>query len=205
MLDALEDASLETRIMAIEGLGELGSESARLALLGIARDRWGYRPEIRIAALRSLGKSTGSARYADLLEDFIAGENRKVMSAARDMLRQVDPDGFPGRLLAKGCVDHAAIRVYGDTREKSAVPLLASFLEERMEAADLGSPRQWGKVFAAVRALGNIGGEDAAGALEGLLAWLDDEARPEATGLPGQRLDKVRQAAAESVSRARNV
>ena len=124
LLDALDDGSLEAMIIAIEGLGELGGESARMALLRLARDRWGYRPEIRIAALRSLGKVTETARYADLLEGFIARENRKVIAAARDMLRQVDPEGFAGRLLAQGCLDHAAIRVYGTSREEAAAGLL---------------------------------------------------------------------------------
>jgi|BarGraNGADG00312_2_1021985.scaffolds.fasta_scaffold27550_1 HEAT repeat protein len=199
LLDALDDGSLEARIMAVEGLGELGGESARLALLRLARDRWGYRPEIRIAALRSLGKVTESGRYADLLGGFIARENRKVVAAARDMLRHVDPAGFAGRLLAQGCLDHAAIRVYGSSREEAAAGLLASFLDERMEAGDLSSPRQWGKVFAAVRALGNIKGPDSVQALQSLLAWLDDAERPQTTGLAGQRLDKIRQAARESL------
>ena len=202
LLDALQDASLENRIMAVEGLGELGSEGARMALLRLARDRWGYRPEIRIAALRSLGKVTEPARYTDLLDEFIAGDNRKVVSAARDMLRAIDPDGFAGRLLAHGCLDHAAIRVYGLSREKAAVGLLASFLRERVEKGDLRSPRQWGKVFAAVRALGNIRGEDAAGALEGLLRWLEGPDASGVEGLPGQRLDKIRQAALSSLEEA---
>ena len=94
LLDALDDASLENRVMAIEGLGELGGEQARLALLRVARDRWGYRPEIRIAALRSLGRLTESGRYADLLAEFIAADNRKVVASARDMLNGVDPEGF---------------------------------------------------------------------------------------------------------------
>ena len=126
LLDALDDASLENRVMAIEGLAELGGEQARLALLRVARDRWGYRPEIRIAALRSLGRLTESGRYADLLEEFIAGDNRKVVASARDMLRGIDPQGFAGRLLARGCVDPAAIRVYGASRLEEAarrVPL----------------------------------------------------------------------------------
>jgi len=200
LLDALDDGSLEARIMAVEGLGELGGESSRMALLRLARDRWGYRPEIRIAALRSLGKVTETARYADLLEGFIARENRKVIAAARDMLRQVDPEGFAGRLLAQGCLDHAAIRVYGSSREEAAVGLLASFLDERMAAADLSSPSQWGKVFAAVRALGNIKGPDAVQALRSLLAWLDDPERPRVAGLAGQRLDKIRQAVLGSLA-----
>ena len=202
LLDALDDASLENRIMAVEGLGELGGEGARMALLRLARDRWGYRPEIRIAALRSLGKVTEPARYADLLDEFIAGDNRKVITAARDMLRAIDPDGFAGRLLAHGCLDHAAIRVYGLSRQKVAVGLLDSYLRERVEKGDLASPRQWGKVFAAVRALGNIKGVESVQALEGLLRWLDGPDASGVEGLAGQRLDKIRQAALASLQQA---
>lgn len=203
LLDALDDASLEKRIMAVEGLAELGGEQARLALLRVARDRWGYRPEIRIAALRSLGRVTESGRYADLLGEFIAGDNRKVVASARAMLKSIDPEGFAGRLLARGCVDTAAIRVYGASRQKEAAALLDEFLKERMADGDVASPQQWGKVFAAARALGNIKGERAVQALEGLLDWLAGDERVEATGLVGQRLGKIRNAAGASAREAK--
>jgi len=202
LLDALDDASLENRVMAIEGLGELGGEQARLALLRVARDRWGYRPEIRIAALRSLGRLTESGRYADLLAEFIAADNRKVVASARDMLKGVDPEGFAGRLLARGCVDPTAIRAYGASRLQEASPLLDDFLSERIARGDVASSQQWGKVFAAVRALGNIKGEVAVQALERLLEWLRTDASLQATGLAGQRLGKVRDAAVESLREA---
>jgi len=100
-----------------------------MALMSIARDRWGQNPNLRVAALRSLGRLTETPRYISLLEEFIAGDNRKVVAAARSILRDLRPEGFPRRLVARGCLDHAAIRTYGDSREASSVPLLAGFLE----------------------------------------------------------------------------
>jgi HEAT repeat protein len=202
LLNALDDASLEVRIAAIGGLGSLGGEQARLALLRTARDRWGERPDVRIAALRSLKKVSEPDRYIALLESFIAGENRLVQAAARSILRDIDPDGYPGRLLARGCVDHAAIRVYGVSRERAAAPLLASFLKDRLDGGDLSSTRQWGKAYAAVRALGNIGGGEAVESLSGLLSWLETAPPALRQGFAGQRLDKIREAASLSLEAA---
>jgi HEAT repeat protein len=202
LLEALDDASLEVRLAAIGGLGEAGGEKARLALLRIARDRWGERPDVRVAALRSMRKTTGPDRYAGYLEEFIAGENRKVQAAARGILRDLDPEGYPVRLMSRGCVDHAAIRVYGTGHLTAAVPLLDGFLRQRMEKGDLSSTRQWGKVYAAVRALGNIGGPEAVESLEGLLAGIRRAPRATDQGLRGQRLDKIREAAVISIRSA---
>lgn len=204
LLEALEGASLEVKVAAVAGLGELGSESARLALTRIARDRWGERPEVRLAALRALGRVLEPSRFATLLDEFITEDNRKVVAGARAMLRDTDPAGFPLALVRHGCVDHNAIRVYGDAAEPSAAPLLERFLSERMAAGDLASGRQWGKAYAAVRALGNIDARGAVDTLESLLAWVD-EREGQAGGLSQQRLAKVRQEAARVLERARKV
>lgn len=191
LLNALEDASFEVRVAAVEGLAELGGEQARMALMRIARDRWGQNPALRVAALRSLGRLTEPQRYISLLEEFIAGDNRKVVAAARSILRDLDPEGFPRRLVECGCLDHAAIRAYGDSRELSAVPLLDSFLEERISAGDLASTRYWGKVFAAVKSLDNISSPDSVQTLEHLRAWLEEAPQVERTGFPARRLAKI--------------
>lgn len=193
LLNALEDASFEVRVAAVEGLAELGGEQARMALMRIARDRWGQNPALRVAALRSLGRLTEPQRYISLLEEFIAGDNRKVVAAARSILRDLDPEGFPHRLVARGCLDHAAIRAYGDSREPTSVPLLDGYLDERMAAGDMTSTRQWGKVFAAVKALGNIASPDTVQTLERLLEWLEEAPQMESTGFHAQRLTKIRE------------
>lgn len=203
LLEALEDASFNVRVAAVEGLAELGGEQARMALMRIARDRWGQRPELRVAALRSLGRVSEPARYTTFLEEFIAGDNRKVVKAAREILRDLDPDGFPRRLVAKGCVDHGAIRVYGVSREPAAVSLISRYLGERMSAGDLSSTRQWGKAYAAVRALGNIGGPESVQTLENLDLWLHEAPEAQVDGFPGQRLSKISQETERALEAAR--
>jgi HEAT repeat protein len=204
LLDALRDPSFEVRVAAATGLGELGGEKANLVLLSMARDRWGERPEVRTAALRSLGRIHGTERYASILQQFISGDNRKVMAAARRMLQAADPQGFPRRLAAGGALDPGAIRVYGDSREISALPLLRQFLREREEAGELTSSQNWGKVFAAVRALGNIGGEEAVEALRELLAGLESVQAEGAGPLTRGRVEKITAAARDSIARLQN-
>ncbi len=204
LLEALEDASFNVRLAAVEGLGDLGGLQVRMALESIARDRWGQRPEVRVAALRTLGRVAEPDRYLRLLEEFIARDNRKVVASARAILRELDPEGFGARLVAGGCVDHAAIRVYGASREPSAVPLLDEYLRERMEEGDLASARKWGKVYAAVRALGNTGGTASVQTLESLQAWLIDAPRAGTGGIRGQRLAKIREETERAVEAARS-
>lgn len=201
LLDALQDPSFEVRVAAATGLGELGGEKANLVLLSVARDRWGERPEVRIAALRSLGRIQGTERYASILQEFISGENRKVMAAARRMLQATDHEGFPRSLVAGGALDPGAIRVYGDSREASALPLLHRFLRAREEAGELASSQNWGKVFAAVRALGNIGGEEAVEALRELLASLESLQVFREGPLTRGRVEKITAAAHDSLAK----
>lgn len=202
LVDALGDASFETRIAAADRLGEVGGDKANLALLTVARDRWGERPEVRIAALRSLGGIHGAGRYSDILQQFIAGDNRKVMAAARKMLQAVDPDGYPRRLAASGAVDHGAMRVYGISRERSALPLLREYVDARASARDIASSGNWGKVYAAARALGKIGGAESVEILERLLSAVDAEESEETKTLTRGRLDKIRGTALEALERA---
>ena len=204
LLEALDDASFNVRVAAVAGLGELGGEQARMALVRTARDRWGQKPELRVAALRSLRGISEPERYVTLLEEFITGENRKVVAASRGILRDIDPDGFPGRLVARGCVDHAAIRVYGVSRESSALGLLDGYMRDRMAAGDISSTRQWGKVYAAARALGNIKGPASVQTLENLQAWLQEAPQAEKKGFPGQRLAKIREETVRAIESARS-
>lgn len=191
LIEALADASMNVRLAAVEGLADLGGEQARMALTRIARDRWGERPEYRIAALRSLARLVETERYKSLLDEFLTGDNRKVVSAARSMLKPLDPGGFAARLVRRECVDHAAIREYGESREVSAVPLMARYFDERTEKGDISSARHWGKVYAAVRALGNVGTEEACLVLADLRARLDERPEAKAGGLAGWRLEKI--------------
>lgn len=203
LLDALEDAPFELRVAAVEGLAELGGEQARMALLRIARDRWGERPELRIAALRSLGRVTETDRYITLLEEFISEDNRKVVASARAILKSLDPDGFARRLAVRGCVDHGAIRAYGDSAEADGVPVLTGYLDQLMASGDVTTTRHWGKVHAAVRSLGNIGGEDSVQMLERLEVWLKEKPQAEREGFHAQRLAKIEHATERALRAAK--
>jgi len=202
LIEALDDASVNVRLAAVEGLSELGGEQARMALLHIARDRWGERPELRIAALRALRGPSEPSRYIELLDEFISSDNRKVVAAARSMMRDLDPDGYPARLVAHGCLDHGAIRVYGTSGEPAALPLLIGYLDRLQDSSDLATGRHWGKAYAAVRALGNIGGADSVQTLQDLLGWLDAVPEGDRPGFKGQRLDKVQQEARRALEMA---
>lgn len=190
LLEALASPEAQVRILAAERLGEVGGDRAGLVLFQLARDRWGERPEVRIAALRALRGVQSPDRYARTLEDFICAENRKMVSAARKILESVDRQGYPARLVSRGCLDHNAIRTYGDRREPTAVALLAGFIRERASAGDATGSGTWGKVYAGIRALGNIGGREAAGALEELDASLREEIGA-LTGLKRERARKI--------------
>jgi HEAT repeat protein len=198
LLEALRDPDFEVRQAAAGSLGEVGGEKANLVLLSVARDRWGERPEVRITALRSLGRIHKRDRYISILQRFITGDNKKVMVAARGMLREVDPEGFPRRLAASGALDHAAIRVYGAGSEPSAVGLLGQFLDDAGEAGDLATSSNWGKVYAAVRALGNIGGPDAVKALQRLVDALEAYEADGGDALTLGRIEKIMGAARKS-------
>jgi HEAT repeat protein len=202
LLEALRDPAFEVREAAALGLGEVGGEKANLALLSVARDRWGERPEVRIAALRSLGRINERSRYLSILQQFITGENRKVTAAARAMMREMDPDGFPARLAASGAVDHGAIRVYGAQSEASAVPLLCGFLDDAREAGNLATSRYWGKVYAAVKALGSIGGTEAVEALGRLITALEKQEGEISGSLALGRVEKILGAARNSIQLA---
>jgi HEAT repeat protein len=201
LLEALKDPAFEVRVAAARGLGALGGEKANLVLLSVARDRWGERPEVRMAALRSLGRIHGPERYASILQEFISGDNRKVVAAARRMLQAADPQGFPRRLVDVGALDPGSIRVYGDSREVSALALLRGFLREREEAGEISSSRNWGKVFAAAKALGNIGGREAVEALRELLSCLESFEAEGAGPLARGRVEKIAATTRSSLTR----
>ena len=203
LLVALEHPAPQVKIAAARALGEVGGDKARFALLSVARDRYGERPDVRIAALEALGEIFDEAVNASFLEGFIAVENPKVVAGARALLEAADPRGFASRLVRAGCVDKAAINVYGRTGEEAAVPLLASFLEERAELGDIATTGYWGKVYAAARALGNIGGRPATDALEHLVAALPGGGEVPEGFLKKERLEKILSAAREALERSR--
>jgi HEAT repeat protein len=202
LLESLKDPDFEVRRAAARSLGEVGGEKANLVLLSVARDRWGERPDVRIVALRSLGQIHERDRYISILQRYITGDNKKVMAAAREMLRELDPEGFPRRLAAAGALDHGAIRVYGEGREPSAVVLLVRFLDDARDAGDIATSSNWGKVYAAVRALGNIGGPDAVNVLQRLVAALERFEVEGEGALTRGRIEKVMGAARNSLELA---
>lgn len=199
LLQMLEDSSHEVRMEAVRGLGELGGERARFKLTEVVKDRWGQRPEVRLAALGALDNFYETDRYASFLEEFTTGDNRKVVAGARRILSEVDPASYPARLASRGCLDHSAIGVYGRSREPSAVPLIGGFLEEKMEAGELAGARDWGKVFAAVKALGYIGGDEAGRILRAVLEWTRRAEGSTGAFLEAERIVKIRDAARRSL------
>lgn len=202
LIRALADASFEVRTAAVGALGGMGGERAKVALISVARDRRGERPEVRIAALGALEGLHGMGRYASILQEFVTGDNRKVVAASRRMLEAVDPDGYPLRLVERLCLDHAAISVYGRAGAEAAVPLLTGFVTDRMEAGDLTDTGNWGKVYAATRALGRIGGADAGRTLQALLDWLSSAGGQGGRWLDKERLSKIIDAARASIEHA---
>jgi hypothetical protein len=68
-----------------------------------------------------------------------------------------------------------------------------------VEAGDVATSLNWGKVYAAVRALGNIGGTDAAKALQLLLATLERQEAEGVDSLTRGRLEKIMGAARNSL------
>jgi HEAT repeat protein len=202
LLKTLGDASFEVRTAAVEALGRVGGERAKVALMSVARDRRGERPEVRISALGALEGLHGMERYASILQEFVMGDNRKVVAAARRMLEAVDPDGYPRRLVERRCLDHSAISVYGKAGDQVAVPLLIGFVNDRIEAGDLTDTGKWGKVYAATRALGRIGGDEAGRALQALLDWLSGAGGQGGRWLEEERISKIRDAALVSIEKA---
>lgn len=191
LLEVLAGPSRGLRVMAVRALGEVGGERSRMALASVARDRRGEGSDVRLAAIESLEDLYGEEAYASFLEEFIAGDNRRVVTGARRVLSGADPDGYPLRLLSRGCLDHQAIGVYGRSRLAESVPLLGSFLEERAAAGDFLSTSCWGKVYVSVKALGNIGGEDAVRTLNILLGAIHDAGSSGDRVLTRERADKI--------------
>jgi len=202
LLEVLAGPSRGLRVMAVRALGEVGGEKARMAMTSVARDRRGEGPDVRLAAIESLGGLYGEEAYASFLEEFIAGDNRRVVTGARRVLSGADPDGYPLRLLSRGCLDHQAIGVYGRSRLAESVPLLGSFLEERAAAGDLLSTNCWGKVYVSVKALGNIGGEDAVRTLSMLTGAICDAGSSGNRVLMRERAEKIRGAARTAIDAA---
>ena len=202
LLKVLAGPSRGLRVMAVRALGEVGGKRARMALASVARDRRGEGPDVRLAAIESLDGLYGDEAYASFLEEFIAGDNRRVVNGARRVLSGADPDGYPMRLLSRGCLDHQAIGVYGRSRLAESVPLLGRFLEEHAAAGDLLNTTYWGKVYVSVRALGNIGGEDAVKTLGMLLGAINAAGSSGDRVLTQERADKIRGAARAAIDAA---
>ena len=202
LLKALDDASFEVRTAAVAALGGVGGERAKITLMSVARDRTGERPEVRIAALAALGRLHHAGRYASILQEYVTGDNRKVVAASRRMLEAADPDGYPLRLVERGCLDHAAISLYGRAGLEEAVPLLTGFVTGRMKEGDLTDTGNWGKVYSATRALGRIGGADAGRTLRELLDWLSSSEGQAERWLDKERLSKIVDAARASIEQA---
>ncbi len=203
LLAALESESPRVRLAAIEALGEIGGAKASIALSGVAKDRYGERPDVRLAALEALGNIFEPTRYADFLEQYVEGDNRKVTAGSRKLLQRADPDGYPGRLARLGCLDHAAIRVYGESGLTQAVPLLSGFVSERINDGSFTQGKWWGKVYAAEKALGSIGGDEAIASLEALA---EAAGRESASGsfLTCERTTKIAEGARSALERARS-
>lgn len=200
LLEVVYGGCAESRISAVDGIAAVGGRKAVRALVGVAGDRERLRPDIRSRALESLGGLCGPGEYVVILDRFIAGENPKITTAARRMLKRVDPDGFAGHLVEKGCLDYRAISAYGRYVEAGAVPLLGVFIDERIRNNDVTSATYWGRVYIAAGALGKIGGEDAVRILEKLDHWCGRwEAEVDGV-LHGERLQKIQSALEAAMS-----
>jgi HEAT repeat protein len=202
LLEALGDPSFKIRVLAAGMLGSLGGTGAVPALITTASDRRGERPEVRIAALEALGELLDAEEHARLLEEFICEDNTKVVRASRRMLLGVDPEGYPRRLLASGCMDHRAIRVYGKRGLVEAIEPISRLLQSSAEDNSLLETWRWGRVYTAIRALGNIGGEQAVKTLMSVRSLLETGNGRGGGGLHGRRYTKIAEALEEAIERA---
>ena len=196
----LADASPAVRNRAVSALEEDGSEAARLALLAAAKNSHGIGPDTRVEALRALRSYCEPEAYAGLLEGFVSEESRKVRRGARSLLFQADPQGYPSRLLSRGCADRVAVSVYGKARLAEAVPLISSLIEERVAAGDVATAGGWGKLYTAVRALANIGGEESVRVLREFRSQLERAGSGEGA-LAARRVAKLMVATQDALER----
>ncbi|MBN2169658.1 MAG: hypothetical protein JW738_10475 [Actinobacteria bacterium] len=202
LLEIIYCDQLDTRKSAIEAIAGVGGRKAVKALLGVARDRAGLKPELRLHALESLGTVSGKLEYLSILDEFIDGDNRKVVLEARRMFRQIDPVDLPLRLVEKACLDHQAISTYSRYREPGAVALLDGFFEERIVAGDVLTTPYWGRVYVAVRALGKIEGKEAVHALDKIDRWLHGRTGRREGFLQSERASKLKKAVGLSLRSA---
>ncbi len=191
LLEQLRHPDYRVRIDAAGRLGSAGDIRFRAPLVGVASNRGGERPEVRVAALRALGSLMEPGDYAGMLEGFINGESRKVMTAARKLLKASDPGGYSGRLARAGCLDHSAMKVYSSSRDPAAADLISGFLEERLESRDVIEGRHWGRVYTGVKALHRIGGTRGAGVIREISRYTARIDPRELKPLERERLAKI--------------
>lgn len=194
LIEVVYGDTLESRISAVEGIAAIGGRKAVRTLIGVAGNRQKLRPEVRSVALEALGGICAQEEYASILCRFINGENPKLTTTARRILKSVDPDGFAGHLVEKRCLDYRAISAYGRHLETGAVSLLGGFIDERICNNDVTSIKYWGRVYIATGALGRIGGEEAVRILDKLGHWCGVREQEAAGVLHGERLRKIREA-----------
>jgi hypothetical protein len=198
LVKALDDPSTRVRLDSVREIGEIGSSRAKETLLTLLRDRWGRRPDVRLEAIRALEDFYSPRDYSRLLGQYICEDNRKLVSGARKILSELDPDGYPSTLLESGCLDRGAISTYGRAGLEPAAGLLGEFLQSLLDTGEVLSTGQWGKAYSAVRALGNIAGGESVNILE------DFERRLQSFGAEGPlreaRRNKIMEAARASIS-----
>lgn len=199
LLETVYGDQPDSRKCAVEAIAGVGGGAAVKALLGVARDRARLKPELRLHALEFMGTICDKFEYLSLLDEFIAGDNRKVVRGARRMFRQADPVDLPRRLAEKGCLDHQAVSTYGRYREAGAVALLEGFIEERIAARDVLTTPHWGRVYIAVRALGKIERSEASGTLRNMERWLMERTGRGAGFLQSERAGKLKKAVESSL------
>ncbi|MDD5748254.1 MAG: hypothetical protein PHP64_04265 [Actinomycetota bacterium] len=202
--EAFSSAQAGKKIEIIHAMAESGGRDSVGLLIQIASARYEEKPEVRIAALKALSKVQPKDEYSNTLGKFILNENRRVMFAARRILRDVESEGWARRLADLGALDYSAISVYGREKEKSAVPLLIDFIAGRLESKEIYNSQWWGKVYAALLALGRIGGDDAKNALFSVIDFLEKLDRTSCESLERMRIEKIEEAAKIGIKNIRN-
>ncbi len=134
-------------LSSIEALGQLGGESAAEALLSVYRGR-GYGPELRKAAVISIGTIGNKKAIRDLANSIASEQNREVKLAMLEAMgRQKDEQ--TADVLMEACRDKdaqlraAAARAAGQNFTDGAAPVLKELLqkdpEEKVRAAACAS------------------------------------------------------------------
>lgn len=201
-LSELLEIPVEEQKAAVRAIGKRGDKSSETLLRRVLDQRKEVSPEVRAEALEALESVLERGNYVELLGCYISGENSKVQRVARQNLARLDSSGFPSKLLARGCVDQQAIKIYGTSRTPGADIFLERFIMGAIERGETTHPRKWGRVYVSVCSLGKMGGSEVPRVMKTILDEV--ESSHPSDGLAKKRLEMIERAAKDVLSKTRD-